>query len=341
MCLTLRFSMRTASPLRHICHVSTALVLIVFLQASAAWAQVQRAAVIESGQGGGSTAGATSTVSGAGGLTDEPITPGQVVHVSVFNAPDFAVSTRVSEVGDIAYPYLGSVHIEGLNSAQASQLIADQLRAQNLVLDPRVLVTVDSFTTGVTVLGEVHSPGIYPLPGKQVLSDVIASAGGVTANTGRIIEISNPKKPGEKQQLPWDTTMHDTSSYDQPIHPGDRVLVRSCGIAYIGGHIAKPGAYSLCGSRQVTLSELVALAGDTTPHTSPRHIYLIRMQANGTRAAQEVDLTKVLRAKSGDPVINEDDIIYITPSTVKDVADRAVGLMLSMTTTLLYIYGNR
>lgn len=302
-------------------------------------AQAQRPAVIESAQtSGAAPSAASSSLASIGGLTDVPLEPGQMVHVSVFNAPDFSVSTRVSESGDIAYPFLGSVHIEGMTSAQASQAIAEQLKKTNLMLDPHVLVTVDTFTTGITILGEVRSPGVYPPPGKGMLSDLIATAGGVTANTGRVIEISNPKAPEQKEEVPWDPTMHNTTSYDRPVHAGDRVLVRSCGIAYMGGHVAKPGAYSLCGSQQMTLSELVALAGGVTTFTSEKHIYLVRMQADGTRTAQEVNLTNVLRAKAGDPPIHEDDIVYVTPSTVKSVADRAVGFMLGLTNTLFYTY---
>ena len=301
-------------------------------------AQEQRPALIQSQQTGNGQTGVAAALGNIGGLTDEPIGPGQTVHVSVFNAPDFSVSTRVSEAGDIAYPYLGAVHLDGLTSAQAADVITEKLKATNLMLDPHVLVTVDTFTTGITILGEVRSPGVYPPPGKGMLSDLIATAGGVTANTGRVIEISNLRKPGQKEEVPWDPTMHNTTSYDQPVHSGDRVLVRSCGIAYMGGHVAKPGAYSLCGSQQITLSELVALAGGETALTSERHIYLVRIQADGSRAAQEVDLAKVLRAQAGDPPIREDDIVYVTPSTVKDVANRAVNFVMGLTSSLLYTF---
>lgn len=303
-------------------------------------AQVERPALIQMGQGGAapSTSVSAGSVAGIGGLTDEPISAGQVVHVAVFNAPDFSVNTRVSEGGDIAFPILGAVHVEGMNSAEASIAIADQLKQHDLMIDPKVTVTVDGFSTGITILGEVHAPGIYPMPGKHLLSDLIATAGGLTANTGRVIEISNVKTPEKKEEVPWDPTMHNTSSYDRPIHPGDRVLVRSCGIAYVGGHIGKPGAYSLCGSPQITMSELIALAGGVTPLTSEKHSYLIHTQADGSRTVQEVDLHKVLRASAGDPEVKEDDIIYVTPSTAKDVMNRALTFSMSLATTVLYAY---
>ena len=59
--------------------------------------------------------------------------------------------------------------------------------------------------------------------------------------------------------------MHNTDNFDRPVSPGDRVLVRACGIAYVGGNVNKPGAYSLCGSPHMTLSEVMSLAGGIAP----------------------------------------------------------------------------
>lgn len=307
------------------------------LWCAAAWGQVERPALMIGNQGGG-PAPATGSITNVGGLTDEPFSAGQVVHVLVFNALDFSVTARVSEAGEVPVPMLGEVHVAGLNSAQAGALIGRLLKEQQLMNDPHVQVTVDSASTGITVLGEVRAPGIYPPPGKNLLSDVIAMAGGLTANTGRVIEISNNRKPGEKEEIPWDPTMHNTANYDRKVSAGDRVLVRSCGIAYIGGHVMKPGAYSLCGSTQITMSQLVALAGGMAPLTSDKHVYLIRMQQDGSKAAQEVNLHKVLVAKAADPVLREDDIVYITPSTLKDALTRSSAWALSVSGSLIYAY---
>lgn len=310
---------------------------LCFLSSINAVGQSERPALIPAAQGGTSPTAATS-LSGVGGLTDEPLSPGQVVHIIVMNAPDFSVTTRVSESGDIAIPMLGAVHLEGLNSEKASESIAAGLRDRDLLVDPQVTVTVESSSTGITILGEVHSPGIYPPPGKHMLSDLLAMAGGLTANTGRVIEISNNRTPDQKDAFPWDPTMHNTTNYDRPIHPGDRVLVRSCGIAYVGGHVAKPGAYSLCGSSQITLSELLALAGGVTPLTSDKHSYIVRSQQDGSKVAEEIDVHKVLLARASDPIVKEDDVIYVTPSTVKDVLNRALQFAMSVSTSLLYAY---
>lgn len=302
-------------------------------------AQEQRPALIQPSQGSGSaSAAASSAPPGAiGGLSDGPITPGEIVHINVFDAPDFSLITRVSESGDIPYPILGSLHIAGLNSVSAAKLLAKQLSDRNLMLDPNVTVTVDSTTTGITILGEVHSPGIYPPPGKHQLSDLLAIAGGLTANTGRMIEITNERMPGKTDYVSWDPTMHNTENFNRPVFPGDRVLVRACGIAYVGGNVLRPGAYSLCGSPEMTLSEVMALAGGVAPNSSLSRTYIVRTQRDGTRVVEQVDLKKILTSRASDPIVHEDDIIYVSPSPAKAVLKGALAFAITITPTLLYL----
>ena len=288
--------------------VTTATAALLVSSTVLSLGQQARPALIPAQQGGGSSGASMNASAGIGGLTDGPISAGDIVHISVFDAPDFSITTRVSGNGDIPYPILGALHFAGLNSATASELIASQLKDRNLMLDPEVTVTVDSATTGITILGEVHSPGVYPPPGKHMLSDMLAIAGGLTANTGRIIEISNDRAPEKKTFVSWDPTMHNTDNFDRPISPGDRVLVRACGIAYLGGNIVRPGAYSLCGSQQITVSEVIALAGGVMPLSSQSHTYLIRAQPDGTKIVQQIDVHKILTARASDPVVQEDDI---------------------------------
>jgi polysaccharide biosynthesis/export protein len=301
-------------------------------------AQEQRPALVPLAQGGGASASSASSMAGIGNLSDGPITPGEVVHINVFDAPDFSLITRVSASGDVPYPILGSFHIGGLNSMDAATLLAKELKDRNLMLDPDVTVTVDSTSTGITVLGEVHSPGVYPSPGKRRLSDLLATAGGLTANTGRIIEISNDRDPRKKEYISWDPTMHNTENFDRPVSPGDRVLVRACGIAYVGGNVLKPGAYSLCGSPKMTLSEVMALAGGVAPNSAPNKTFLVSAQPDGTKVVEQIDVKKVLTSRVADPIVHEDDIIYVSPSPLKAVLKSAVTFALSISPQLLYIY---
>jgi polysaccharide export outer membrane protein len=275
------------------------------------------------------------------GVSDEPIFSGEAVNVTVSNAPDFSTAARVSLSGDIPVPYLGIVHLAGLNSASASALIEKMLIDSNLVVHPHVLVTVDSASTGITVLGEVRTPGIYAPTGKHMLSDVLAMAGGVTTNAGRIIEISSDSAPDQKTLLPWDPTLHNTSVYDRVMQAGSRVVVKPCGVAYVGGTVARPGAYPVCTSQVTTVSQLVAMAAGSLVTARRDRTVLIRTQPDGARVVQQINLAKIQNAKAADPVVREDDIIYVPLSGAKYALVNMLGYVTAIGTTSLNVYGNR
>ncbi len=251
------------------------------------------------------------------GVTDEPIYPGEAVNVIVSNAPDFSTSARVSMSGDVPVPYLGIVHLAGLNSSSASALIEKMLMEGDLVVHPHVLITVDGASTGITVLGDVRNPGIYSPTGKHMLSDILANAGGLATGAGRIIEISSDSAPDQKTLIPWDPTLHNTAVFDRVLQAGSRVVVKPCGVAYVGGNVARPGAYPICGSQVMTVSQLVAMASSTLLTSKRGNTVFVRTLPDGSRVVQQIDLGRILNAKAADPVIKEDDMIYVPVSGVK------------------------
>jgi polysaccharide biosynthesis/export protein len=288
-----------------------------------------------------SSGSSLSATAGTMGVTDEPIFPGEEVSVNVPNAPDFSTIARVSMSGDVPIPYLGIVHLAGLNSASAAALVEKMLVDGNLAVHPHVLVTVDAASTGITVLGEVKSPGIYPPTGKHMLSDVLAMAGGVTTTAGRIIEISLDSAPDQKTLIPWDPTLHNTSVYDRVMQAGSRVIVKPCGVAYVGGYVARPGAYPICASQVTTVSQLIALASGAMVTARRSHTALIRTQPDGSRVVQQIDIAKILNAKAADPVIHEDDIIYVPLSGVKFTVTNLLGYATSFGVATMNVYASR
>ena len=68
-------------------------------------------------------------------------------------------SYTVDSKGDIDFPVLGMLHIEGMTRAELSGYIKGELMGRDLVKDPTVIV----LSTGVDVLGEVKNPGRYDI----------------------------------------------------------------------------------------------------------------------------------------------------------------------------------
>lgn len=82
----------------------------------------------------------------------------------------------VNSKGDIDFPVLGKIHIAGLTREQVAEKIANDLVKEDLVKDP--IVTVEFANTGISIIGEVKSPGRYEFNRDHMtIIDAIAMAG--------------------------------------------------------------------------------------------------------------------------------------------------------------------
>jgi len=90
----------------------------------------------------------------------------------------------VDEQGDIEFPVLGKVSVQGMTRKEVASYIHDRLIARELVKDP--IVTVEYVNLSVKVLGEVNRPGhIDILKDNYTILDAIADAGDLTINGQR------------------------------------------------------------------------------------------------------------------------------------------------------------
>src|SRR6266850_2450888 len=68
--------------------------------------------------------------------------PGDVIRVAVYQNPDLSVETRLSENGQITFPLIGAISLDGLSTTGAEQKLAKALRDGNFVLKPQVTVSL-------------------------------------------------------------------------------------------------------------------------------------------------------------------------------------------------------
>lgn len=90
----------------------------------------------------------------------------------------------VNRKGNINFPVLGEIHIAGMNRYEVAEYIEKKLRDKNLVKDP--IVVVEFANTGISIIGEVASPGRYEFNKDQLtIIDAIAMAGDLKINAER------------------------------------------------------------------------------------------------------------------------------------------------------------
>jgi len=104
----------------------------------------------------------------------------------------------VDEQGDINFPVLGKVAVQGLTRKEVASYIRNRLIARDLVKDP--IVTVEYVNLSVKVLGEVNRPGrIDILRDNYTILDAIADAGDLTINGQRENVMVMREEDGEDQ----------------------------------------------------------------------------------------------------------------------------------------------
>lgn len=106
--------------------------------------------------------------------------PQEKLEINVVGAESLSGTYLTDVDGQLAFPLIGSIPLDGKTPTEASKLIADRLRGRYL-LDPQVRVIPEEFPVpSVSVGGQVKKPGSYPAIGKQTLLKVVNMAEGMT-----------------------------------------------------------------------------------------------------------------------------------------------------------------
>src|SRR5215472_1557917 len=94
------------------------------------------------------------------------IGPGDLLNIAVFGVPELQQTVRVSEAGDAVLSLVGKMHLGGMTAASAAAAVENEYRNRKMLVDPHVTVlAIEYATEGISVLGEVTKPGVYPLLG--------------------------------------------------------------------------------------------------------------------------------------------------------------------------------
>lgn len=104
------------------------------------------------------------------------------------NSTQYVSTYTINKDGNIDFPIVGELHIEGLTRSQIAALIKSRLLKENLIADPTV--TVEFTNLYVSVMGEVARPGRYEIDRDRMsVLEAISKAGDLTI-TGQRDKVS-------------------------------------------------------------------------------------------------------------------------------------------------------
>jgi polysaccharide export outer membrane protein len=270
--------------------------------------------------------------------SDLRIGPGDLLEITVFEAPDFNKQVRVSSAGDVSLPLIGSVRLAGLTTNLAEKLVEQKLSEGGYFTDPHVSIFEKEYQTqGISVLGEVQKPGIYPMLGSRRLFDVISAAGGTTPKAGNQITITHRDSTSSSQSLTLAGNANDSTSNNPEVMPGDTVVVHKAGIIYVVGDVRMPGGF-IVDKPGLTALQALAMAQGANPTAKLDGARLIRRTGDQRRDVP-IALKKILASKAADVDLQADDILFVPNSTAKTAMHRGLEAIVQAATGVA-IYGH-
>jgi protein involved in polysaccharide export with SLBB domain len=105
------------------------------------------------------------------------IGPGDKISINVHQRPDLSGEFRVLPGGALSLPFIGSLPVAGLSIEEIRDKVAQRLRQDAALLDPRVSVQIAELQP-ILVAGVVRRPGQYPFQLGMTVGHAVAIAGG-------------------------------------------------------------------------------------------------------------------------------------------------------------------
>lgn len=285
---------------------------------------------------------------------DYVIGPGDLLRIVVYDAPQLSREVRVSARGSILVPLLPeAVRADGLSAEELAAALAREFEQRKLLRNPQITVLIKEYKSRpVAILGAVRRPQTYPVMAPTTLLQVLSAAGGLADDAGNLIyvtrgaalhnlpsasdRVSEPGEPGPRTLVVnvRDLLEARDPAANVPIYAGDVVTVPPAGVVYVVGAVKKPGGFLLRDRRErLTVLQAIALAENMTATARPGQALIIRRPpGRDEEETIEVDISKIMARQTPDPLLRENDILFVPDSPIKKGLRRAVEAAIQITT---------
>lgn len=246
---------------------------------------------------------------------DYRIGPKDLLEITVFGLPELNQTVRVSEDGSITMSLLGRVDVSGLTAQELEKKLASYLDKQ-YTKDARVTVFIREYQK-VSVIGAVGRPGQYELVGPTTLLQVIAQAGGLTAQATNEIFVYRGGKDGKQTRIAIkieDLMINGNQDLNIELQPKDVVTVPidQNQNVFVYGEVNTPGAIPYLSSKRITLLQALAQAGGTTEWAKKSRVVIKRKdRKTGKEMKIRVNLKNLISGKVADIALEEGDVVIV------------------------------
>ena len=278
---------------------------------------------------------------------------GDVLQITVWDHPELTIpagsmrsaqesGNLVHSDGNIFYPYVGKLHVEGMKVTEIREMITDRL--DEYIEAPQVDVAVAGFRSKrIYVTGAVNKPGTYPITNVPMrLVDAVSAAGGIgeNANWSQVIL----SRDGEEYRLSLRGIYENgNAAQNVLLRPGDVVNVSRSddNKVFVLGEVVKPESIPM-GRNGMSLAEALSNTGGLDEREADASgIFVFRKAQPGQEHGIDV---YQLNAKDAAALVLADsfelqprDIVYVTAAPLARW-NRVLSLLVP-SVTALYLGG--
>jgi polysaccharide export outer membrane protein len=278
----------------------------------------------------GPTFPATPVTIGDFNLPSQLIGVSDLILLTVSDSPELSRSFRVDPQGNLNLPLLKApISARGLMPNVLGDQVAEALRAQHLLVNPIVVVSVVDYAgRGVTVAGAVKAPTIVQDLGNLRVLGALAKAGGLLPEAGPEIIVEQPD--GTTQRL-------SVRKLFDGLHPelnirvgtGSQITVPECERVFVVGAVKRPGAFPFLRADDTTVLQLLALSGGLDSYRRNK-AYIYRAEPGSPQKREiEIPLKRILDRKSPDVKLAPNDILYVPTNRALKASASLLALLSS------------
>lgn len=230
---------------------------------------------------------------------------GDLIHIEVYGEPTLTGAFPVNDAGELDFPLLGPVRVEGRTATQVAAVLRKRL-SDGYLVEPNVTAWLQGYNSKpVQVLGAVGKPGLYHLKGETTVLELLTEAGGVAGAGVDEIRITHGEEGDKVTMVPYDALL-ERGEGNLTLSAGDIVFVPELRVSVMGA-VKAPGDVAF--RDDLTITTCLAGAGGALPVANLGRVYILR---DGKRI--RVNMRKVLSGKAEDVPMVAGDRVFVRES---------------------------
>jgi polysaccharide export outer membrane protein len=222
--------------------------------------------------------------------------PQDVLVITSYDQPELTGKFTIETDGSFSYPLIGRARVAGMTLRDVENLLKKMLVDRGFFIDPQLTVAIEQYRSQrIYIVGEVRTPGAYPLSGDMRLVEALALAGSTTPTaSGEAVVVRatsdavvidpaklgslDPSSPDPENVVRVDLRELENGDLSQnvPLRSGDTIFVLRAESVYVFGQVKSPGAYPLR-QKNTTVLQALSLAGGVTDRGSVGRIQIVRI----------------------------------------------------------------